>query len=176
MKRYQKSNGKEPEPTMTEDERYEQMLRMPAEEKAEILRRMIKPSLENACKIIEASGQKPEDYTPPTRKWVAAMIYGMLLAMSAENIGYCEPRWTNVMFATIANKYLLLGKMESVDYMSELTEQFDKQNPKYDVNIAQLVHKGIDAYFCLDRPEYLAKGVRQILQAYSEALGRGEIR
>ena len=173
---WKKWEKKKPESAMTEDERYEQMLRMPAEEKAEVIRRMTRPSLDNAKKMITASGQKPEEYTPLTHVCMAALIYGMLTATSMENLGYYEWRWTRSIMAVVAYEYLGMD-IESSGVMAKyMFDSFDETGPEYDANVAQLVHKGIDAYFCLDRPEYLAEGVHQILQAYSEAFGRGEIR
>ncbi len=165
---------KKSEPTMTEDERYEQLRRMSDEEKMEVFRGLTIPAHKNACKIIDASGQKPEDYSPQTKKRVTVLIYGMLLAMFAKNLGRCELRWIYAVFESIAKMYLYMGgEIERTGFWKVMMEQCYEQNPKYDVNIAQLVQEGINSYSLLDRPEELAKTVRQILQAYKEVPDTG---
>ena len=85
-----KRNGK----NQIGSERYAVMRKIPVEEKERILGRITKEAIENAHKMIAASGQNPEKYSPVLRECMAALIYGMLIAMSMENVGYYEWRWT----------------------------------------------------------------------------------
>ena len=166
---------KKPESAMTEDERYEQMLRMPAEEKAEVIRRMTRPSLDNAKKMITASGQEPKDYTPLIRECMAAMIFGMLGAMSMVRLGYHEGRWTIGEMTTLSMVFFGMSPDESAGLSGYLfSNSSTKRNPDFNVNINTLIHYGIELYFLLDQPKRLTEAVQTILQACCKDFGTGE--
>ena len=140
----------------------------------EVYHRLIKQALENAEKMIAASGQSPTECTPVARESLMAMIYGMLIAMSVEELKYYESRWTKIMMAAIANRFFQMDATESVSLATYLYESSKEKSTEYNANICQLVHIGIDAFYCLDRPEYLAEGMRKVLNACYENFGTGE--
>mgnify|MGYP002517171542 CR=1 FL=1 len=174
MKRSHEKNARENAKALTDAEHYAKMRQIPVEEKEEILRHITREALENAPKMIVASGQKPEKYSPITRECMAAMIYGMLIAMSIENLGYYEWRWTECMMAMVANTFFAMEEEQSAALATYLYQGSDKNSPEYNVNIFQLVHIGIDAFYCLDQPEFLANGMRKVLDACYEDFGTGE--
>lgn len=165
-----KRNGK----NQIGSERYAVMRKISVEEKERILGRITKEAIENAHKMIAASGQNPEKYSPVIRECMAALIYGMLIAMSMENVGYYEWRWTEGVMAAIANSFYAMGKEESAALATYLYQSSDENSPEYNVNICQLVHIGIDAFYCLDQPEFLANGMQKVLDACHEDFGTGE--
>lgn len=174
MKRSHEKSANENAKDMTDAERYAKMRQLPVEEKEEVLRYITREALENAPKMIAASGQKPEEYSPVTRECMAAMIYGMLIAMSIENLGYYEWRWTECMMAVVANAFFTMEEEQSAALAAYLFKSSNEKNQEYNVNIHQLVHIGIDAFYCLDRPEFLANGIREVLDACYEDFGTGE--
>lgn len=72
------------------------------EETTEIAAKMSEIAPKAAQKIVAASGQDPRNYSALTRECMAALIYGMLGAISTENLGYHEWRWTGMEMALIA--------------------------------------------------------------------------
>ena len=164
----------ETEQDRQDEERYERKRNMSMEEKKEVYSRIPKEALENARKMVAASGQKPSEYTPVTRECMAAMIYGMLSAMSIEELGYCDLVVRNGMMAAIANVVLEMEAEQSFGLTERLHKSASKKDPECNINMNQLIHIGIDAYYCLDRTEFLANGMRTVLDACYENFGTGE--
>ncbi len=164
----------ETEQDRQDEERYERKRNMSMEEKKEVYSRIPQEALENARKMVAASGQKPSEYNPVTRESMAAMIYGMLSAMSIEELGDCDLIVINGMMGAIANVVLEMEAEQSIDLTEYLYKSASKKNPECNININALIHIGIDAFFCLDRPEFLANGMRTVLNACYEDFGTGE--
>lgn len=164
----------ETEQDRQDEERYERKRNMSMEEKKEVFSRIPKEALENARKMVAASGQKPSEYNPVTRECMAAMIYGMLSAMSIEELGYCDLVVINGMMAAIANVVLEIEAESSFGLTERLHKSASKKDPECNINMNQLIHIGIDAYYCLDRPEFLANGIQKVLDACYANFGIGE--
>lgn len=144
------------------------------EETTEIAAMMSEMAPKAAQKMIAASGENPREYSPLTRECMAALIYGMLGAMSAEKLGYHEWRWTGMEMSLIAVAFLGMEPEPGAQLSNYLFENSSKrQNPDLNENINQLIHYGIDLYYLLDQPERLEKAVQAILQACYRAFGTG---
>lgn len=145
------------------------------EKTTEIARRMSEMAPKAAQKMVEASGQAPQKYSPLTRECMAALIYGVLGAISTENLGYHEWRWTGMEMALIAVALFGMDPEQGAHMSNYLFENSSKQqNPDLNENINQLIHYGIDLYYLLDQPERLEKAIQAILQACYKAFGTGE--
>ncbi len=146
------------------------------EENVENLEEMTNEAPDLARKIFEASGQNPEDYTPLIRECMAAMIFGMLGAMSMERLGYHDGRWTIGEMTILAMTFFGMSPEESAGLSGYLfSNSSTKRNPDFNVNINRLIHYGIELYFLLDQPERLAEAVQTILQAcYKDFCTGGE--
>lgn len=128
-----------------------------------------------ARKIFEASGQEPKDYTPLIRECMAAMIFGMLGAMSMVRLGYHEGRWTIGEMTILSMVFFGMSPDESAGLSGYLfSNSSTKRNPDFNVNINTLIHYGIELYFLLDQPKRLAEAVQTILQACYKDFGTGE--
>ncbi len=145
------------------------------EETTEIAARMSEIAPKAAQKMVAASGQNPRNYSALTRECMAALIYGMLGAISTENLGYHEWRWTGMEMALIAVALFGMEPEQGALLSNHLFENSSKQqNPDLNESINQLIHYGIDLYYLLDQPERLEKAVQAILQACYKAFGTSE--
>lgn len=155
--------------------RYAEKRRMTEEEKKKVIFRMSKESFETAKKLTAASGKKPLEYSPVTRECMAAMIYGTLFATSVEELGYFDWMWTESTTAIILNQLFEIdidSCIELAKYLHENDHYVD--NPNLNSEIYKLIHYGADAYFCLNQPDRLAKGIQSMIKQCNDLFGRGE--
>ena len=156
-------------------ERYAEKRKMTEAEKKKVIFRISKGSLDTAKKMIAASGQKPSEYNPVTRECMAAMIYGAFFATSVEELGYFDWMWTESTTAININHLFEVdidNCIALVKYLHENDHYTD--NPNLNPEIYKLIHYGADAYFCLNQPDRLAKGIQSMIKQCNKLFGTGE--
>ena len=161
-------------PQTSEDPR-EKLKDLKEEDMKEIYTRMSHRAPVAAKKLIDAIGQKPENYSQVTWECVAALIFGMLGAISVDEFKCHDTYWTTTEMSFIAHLLLDTPPEESVKLAKYLLNNCnEKDNPDLNPDVWQLIHYGIDLYYIVDQPERLKKAAHAILQACYKSYGMGK--
>lgn len=169
MQKMYYENYEETEQDRLDEQRYAQKRNMSVEEKKEVVARITRESIENARKMVAASGEEMLTCPAVIQACMAALVYGMLSAMVMEELGAIELWWTRGMLAGIANVVFEMGPEQSIQLTEYIFENSSKAiNPDLNRNIHLLVHYGIDLYFLLDQPKRLFEIMHGIIHSCYE--------
>ena len=159
-KMYYEKNHVDSEIDRQDEERYFQKRNMPIEKKKKTIARITKEAIPASYKMVEASGVNVTGCPGVIRTCLGAMVYGMLCAMSIEELGYNEWRWTKSVMTGVANMVFAMDAEESVGLAEYLFQNSNREmNPELNKNVHLLIHYGIDLFYLLDQPERLTESV-----------------
>ena len=106
-----------------------------------------------ADQTIAAYGKPVEEYDDIDRATMAGLIFGELCALAYEN-DFASLGWFNGTITAIAYQKLHYSVQMSVRIANQLVFH---SSAKENVNLHNLRHNGIDAYFLLDKPEEMSQ-------------------
>lgn len=118
-----------------------------------------------ADKTIEAYGKPVEEYDDIDRATMAGLIFGELCALAYEN-DFASLGWFNGTITAIAYQKLHYSVQMSVRIANQLVFH---SGAKENVNLHNLRHNGIDAYFLLDKPEEMSRKIKAFFAEIHEA-------
>ena len=114
--------------------------------------RELKPkAMDMAERMIAAYGKPVEEYDEIDRTVMAGLIFGGLYVIAHEN-DFENMDWIRVTMLGIAITKLQYSLEEGINLVQRMIYH---SGPEEDVNLNNMIHNGIDAYYLLDKPEVL---------------------